>query len=75
MEKRLLSALDKIKKEHKENVVILTHVGCLRALIPALKKVERSHHHKFNVEPGSITCFCTQKQEFDFIGYTPSEMK
>ncbi|HLD04083.1 MAG TPA: hypothetical protein VJG90_00015 [Candidatus Nanoarchaeia archaeon] len=56
-------------------LAILTHVGCLRALVPALKKIEKSHHHKFSVDPGTLTCYCTEKEEFDFIGYKPSEME
>jgi len=44
-------------------------------LVPALKKIEKSHHHKFSVDPGTLTCYCTEKEEFDFIGYKPSEME
>ena len=52
MEKRLLKGLDKIKKSRLDTVAIITHRGCLRAILPILMKVSRSQHYKYDVKLG-----------------------
>jgi len=68
MEERLLATINQIKKEHKANIAIVTHTGCLRALLPILKKDSIDNHQKYSVKTGTVTCFCTEKEDFDFIG-------
>ena len=53
MEKRLLKGLNKILKQKRDVAAIITHRGCLRAILPVLKKVDRSRHCQYDVDLGS----------------------
>lgn len=52
MEKRLIKGLNKILKQKQNVVAIITHRGCLRAILPVLKRVSRSQHYKYDVKLG-----------------------
>ena len=73
MEERLLEALEEIAEENSEgeNILIITHRGCLRAILPVLAKASKDKHEDFSVETGSLTKFSFDKDEFEFIGLIP----
>lgn len=54
MEKRLVKGLNKIIEQQPGSIAIITHRGCLRALLPVLKKVSRSRHYQYDVGLGSV---------------------
>ncbi len=74
MEKRLIRFVEKIKKEYQKNVIIVTHTGCLRALLPVLKKDNITNHESYSVGTSTITVFCTEKNEYDIIGFKHHEI-
>ena len=65
-EKRLLKALEQIKNEAKkeryQTVAIITHRGCLRAILPVLNKVHIKKHKEFDTKLGSITVLSINKE-------------
>ena len=67
MEERLMEFIHEIKLKHEENVVIVTHTGCLRALLPVLIQESIENHEKYSVKTGSITVFCTEEEKFDIF--------
>lgn len=73
MEKRLFDALEEIAEENSEgeNILIVTHRGCLRAILPVLAKASKDKHEDFSVETGSLTKFSFDKELFEFIGLIP----
>ena len=73
MEERLFGALEEIAEENTqgEDILIVTHRGCLRAILPVLAKAGKEKHEDFSVETGSLTKFSFDKEEFEFIGLTP----
>lgn len=73
MERRLFSAFEEIADENDsgENILIVTHRGCLRAVLPVLGKASRDMHEDFSVETGTLTKFSFRKDDFDFIGLDP----
>ncbi|MEK7608449.1 MAG: histidine phosphatase family protein [Patescibacteria group bacterium] len=73
MERRLFSALEEIADENDagENILIVTHKGCLRAVLPILGKAGRDRHEEFSVETGTLTKFSFDKDTFDFVGLRP----
>lgn len=73
MERRLFSALEEIADENDtgENILIITHRGCLRAILPMLGKAGRDRHEEFSVETGTLTKFSFDKDAFDFVGLDP----
>lgn len=77
MEVRLFSALESVISEieiNGENVLIVTHRGCLRAILPILAKAGHEAHADFSVSTGSLTKFDLQKRVFDgTIGLKPNE--
>lgn len=74
MEVRLFSSLEEIAEENSEgeNILIVTHRGCLRAVLPVLAKESKDKHKDFSVETGSLTKFSFDKEEFEFVGLNPS---
>jgi broad specificity phosphatase PhoE len=75
MEERLFDALETIAKENEagEDILIVTHKGALRAMLPILDQVEKERHKDYSVGVGSLTAFSFDKQDFHFIGLMPSE--
>lgn len=73
METRLFTALEEVADESVggENVLIVTHRGCLRAILPMLAKAGRDQHKDFSVATGSLSKFSFDKDEFDFVGLAP----
>ena len=73
MEKRLFDALEEVAEENNEgeNILIVTHRGCLRAILPVLVKASKDKHEDFSVETGSLTKFSFDKESFEFIGLVP----
>jgi broad specificity phosphatase PhoE len=76
MEERLTSSLETIAEACKsgDNVLIVTHRGCLRAIMPVLAQVGREKHEDFSVETGSLSKFSFNKDAFDFVGLNPSKI-
>lgn len=74
MERRLLVSLEEIAEENTmgENVVIVTHRGCLRAILPMLAKSGIEQHKEFSVPLGSLSKFSFEKDSFDFVGLVPN---
>ena len=73
MERRLFAALEEIAEENSsgENAVIVTHRGCLRAILPKLAKSGIEQHKEFSVPLGALSKFSFQKDSFDFVGLVP----
>lgn len=74
MERRLFDALEEITEENAigENVVIVTHRGCLRAILPMLAKSGIGQHKEFSVPLGALSKFSFEKDSFDFVGLVPN---
>ncbi len=62
MEKRLLAGLNKILKQNFRAAAVITHRGCLRAILPVLKKVSRSQHYKYDVKLGGTVAIRLNKK-------------
>lgn len=73
MEERLAVSLEEIAEENEsgEDILIITHRGCLRAILPVLAKVSKDKHADFSVETGSLSKFSFNKNDFEFIGLQP----
>lgn len=73
MEERLIATLEEIVEESQseENLLIVTHRGCLRALLPVLIGADRQNHADFSVKTGSLTKLSFIKDDYDFIGLNP----
>lgn len=73
MEKRLFMTLEEITEESNggENILIVTHRGCLRAIMPMLAKAGLEKHKDFSVSTGALSKFSFEKDKFDFIGFIP----
>ncbi len=67
MEKRVTKAIKKITKRKEKKVVIVTHAGALRALVPVLRGEAISKSLHYNFENGSITVFDHQGTKFKSI--------
>ncbi|MFA7309214.1 MAG: histidine phosphatase family protein [Patescibacteria group bacterium] len=76
MEKRLFTTLEEVADESTggENVLIVTHKGCLRAIMPKLAKAGLEKHKDFSVSTGSLSKFSFEKDEFDFVGLSPMNL-
>lgn len=57
MEQRLVTVIQDIvnSSESEDGVVVITHKGCLRAIMPALFNLPKENHENFNVSEASIT--------------------
>lgn len=67
-ENRLIISINKIIKAHKnENVVVVSHMGSIRALIPYLLKIPREESFKYDFFNASITIFEINKQSIKTI--------
>lgn len=75
MEQRLFHAFEEIAKKAigEEHILIVTHRGCLRAVLPLFANTGKDKHEDFSVETGSLTKFSFQEQRFEFIGLNPSK--
>jgi broad specificity phosphatase PhoE len=75
MEKRVLRGLEEIAEEAHdgEDIIIVTHKGTLRALLPILAKAARSQHESFSVELGLLSVFNFDKEDFDFLNLLPEK--
>lgn len=75
MEERLFAALEEIAEENEsgEDILIVTHRGCLRAMLPILARATKDKHEDFSVETGSLSKFSFSKGGFEFIGLNPSK--
>lgn len=73
MEERVLSVLDEIADDHLvgDNVVIVTHGGVLRALLPLLAQVSKERHAEYSVDTGAIAKFSFNNDSFDFVNVKP----
>ena len=76
MEKRLFTTLEEIadKSIKGENILIITHRGCLRAVMPMLAKAGLEKHKEFSVATGAISKFSFEKDKFDFVGFIPKAL-
>lgn len=76
MEKRLFLALEEVADESTggENVLIITHRGCLRAVMPMLAKAGLEKHKEFSVPTGTLSKFSFEKDKFDFVGFIPKAL-
>lgn len=76
MEARLFIALEEIADESSEgeNILIVTHQGCLRAIMPMLAQAGRDKHKEFSVATGSLSKFSFEKDKFDFVGFIPKAL-
>lgn len=76
MEKRLFTTLDEIADESAggESVLIVTHRGCLRAIMPMLATAGKEKHEEFSVATGALSKFSFKKDKFDFIGFVPKAL-
>lgn len=76
MEMRLFTVLEEIADEHLEgeNILIVTHQGCLRAIMPMLAQAGRDKHKEFSVATGSLSKFSFEKDKFDFVGFIPKAL-
>lgn len=70
MEDRLFAALSDIADESDqgEHIAIVTHRGCLRAMLPILGQNDKAEHKDFSVETASLTKFSFAKDGFEFVG-------
>ena len=75
MEKRLFTTLENVAEESTggENVLIVTHKGCLRATMPKLARAGIDKHKEFSVATGALSKFSFEKDEFDFVGLIPKD--
>lgn len=73
MEERLFNTFEQIAKESHsgENILIVTHRGCLRAVLPLLAKAGREKHEDYSMPLGSLSKFSFEKDKFDFVGLVP----
>jgi broad specificity phosphatase PhoE len=73
MEDRLIGCLEDIaaKTKNGEDVLLITHRGCLRALLPVLAKVTKDKHEDYSVQLGSLSRFSLERDELDLIGHIP----
>ena len=76
MEKRLFMTLEEIADESiaGENVLIITHRGCLRAIMPKLAKEGLEKHKDFSVATGTLSKFSFEKDKFDLLGFIPKAL-
>jgi broad specificity phosphatase PhoE len=62
MESRLFTAIGTIiEASSGSNIVIVTHKGCLRAILTALSESGKLHHATHSVKTGSITPYILHK--------------
>lgn len=73
MEERVFKALEEIAEENTEgeHIVIVTHKGVLRSVLPVLAEAGKEKHEDFTVKTGSITAFGFHKKDFHFVGLKP----
>lgn len=73
MEQRLLASLEDIADQSVggETVLVVTHRGCLRAILPLLAKAARDQHKDFSVATGALSHFSFDKDSFEFVGLNP----
>lgn len=57
MEQRLMRALEGIVYKASGNIMIVTHGGALRALVPVLKREELAKSLGYAFDNASVTCF------------------
>ncbi|KKT00830.1 MAG: Fructose-2,6-bisphosphatase [Candidatus Nomurabacteria bacterium GW2011_GWF2_43_8] len=76
MEQRLFAVLEEIADESiaGENILIITHRGCLRAVMPKLAKEGLEKHKEFSVATGALSKFSFEKDKFDFVGFIPKAL-
>ena len=75
MEERLKKGLEEIAEENTagDNVLIVMHRGGLRATLPLLAKAGIEGHKEFSVRTGALSKFSFDKEDFDFVGFIPSD--
>jgi broad specificity phosphatase PhoE len=75
MDERLAKTLEEVAEDQNsgENTLIITHRGCLRAILPVLAKAGRDKHEDFSVGTGTLTKFSFDQEAFDFVGLTPEK--
>ena len=57
--------------EPGDQLVVVTHHGCLRALLPLLDGQEREKHEDYSVEVGTITKYDSATDKLEFINHLP----
>ncbi len=75
MDERLLQALENIALQVQEgdDVLIITHRGCLRAILPILAKASREQHEEYSVPLASLSKLSFEREAFDFVGHRPHQ--
>jgi broad specificity phosphatase PhoE len=70
VEARLLKALDHILAANKDKTVILvTHGGSIRTLMPTLMNIDRIESYKYDPENASISIFDYENKKFEKVVY------
>ena len=58
MESRLFTAIGTIiEASSGSNIVIVTHKGCLRAILTALNETDKTVHATYSMKTGSVTSY------------------
>ena len=63
-ESRLIAAIKKIVKYDKETVIVVTHGGAIRALMPYLLGVSREESFKYDPDNASLNVFHFENDKF-----------
>jgi len=68
-EERLINALKEILNSKENNIIIVTHGGAIRALMPFLLNVPKEESFKYDPDNASISIFEFDGQKFNQIIY------
>ncbi len=73
MEDRLFGVLTLMVEaaEPGDQLVVVTHHGCLRAILPLLDGKDRQSHEDYSVEVGTITKYNGEMDKLEFINHLP----
>ena len=73
MEERLFGILTLMVEaaEPDDHLIVVTHHGCLRALLPLLDGKDREQHEEYSVEVGGVTKYDATLGKLEFINQLP----
>jgi len=73
MEDRLFGVLTLMVEaaEPDDQLVVVTHHGCLRAILPLIDGSDRESHEDYSVEVGTITKYNGAMDKLEFINHLP----
>lgn len=73
MERRLIDCMMEIVQESDghDDILIMTHRGCLRALLPLFASAGRHEHEAYSMNTGTLSAFSVNKDSFELIGHDP----